>query len=93
MQADLDALQRKLDKEMMRSLIADLVMEKILVDGDHCVWLALTADKLIVNGKTQSKALQRKFKKKYIRKAGFGIFYGNPPQGKNDPGREGADEQ
>jgi hypothetical protein len=52
---------------------------------DQCVWLALTADKLIVNGKTQSKALHRKFRKKYIRKAGFGIFYGNPPKQGGEP--------
>jgi ribosomal protein L17 len=85
MQAELDAMQRKLDNEMIRSLISDLVAEKILADEDQCKWLALTADKLIVNGKTQSKALHRKFKKKYIRKAGFGIFYGNPPKQGGEP--------
>jgi hypothetical protein len=91
MQAELDAMQRRLDKEMMRSLISDLVAEKVLADEGQCIWLALTADKLIVNGKTQSKALHRKFKKKYIRKAGFGIFYGNPPKVKDDPAANEGD--
>jgi hypothetical protein len=78
MQARVDAMQQGADRQMMRSLIGDLVNERILRDPKDLVWLALTGDKLIVNGKKQRSALHRKFKSKYIYKSGYGIFYGDP---------------
>jgi len=78
LQAELNALQQRVDNEMMKVLISDLVKEKILADAKDFQWLALTEHKLIVNGRKQSRALHRKFVKKYIYKAGFGIFYGDP---------------
>lgn len=83
LQAELNDIQRKVDKEMMKTLIGDLVEDKILADAKDLQWLSLTEDKLIVNGRKQSRALHRKFVKKYIYKHGFGIFYGDPDGQKN----------
>ncbi len=83
LQTELNDIQRKVDKEMMKALIGDLVEEKILGDVKDLQWLSLTEDRLIVNGRKQPRALHRKFVKKYIRKAGFGIFYGDPDAKKN----------
>jgi hypothetical protein len=76
--AEAGARQMRADREMMRNLIRDLVKEKIISDEKDLSWMALTDDKLIVNGKKQPKSVHEKFVSKYITKPGFGIFYGDP---------------
>jgi hypothetical protein len=64
------------DREMMESLIIDLVSAQIIKNKESLFSLALTDSAFIVNGKKQPENIHQKFKTKYDRWAGNGVSYG-----------------
>jgi len=54
------------ERRMMDKLIDDLQWEDIIDDKEDLKSLLLDKDELTVNGKKQSKSLQKKFKEKYL---------------------------
>lgn len=80
MQARVNELQQHANNSLMRNLIDDL-KEHRLIDDEKGLWLALTGEKMIVNGKKITGSVYRRFRHKYVRKAGYGIFYGHPSAG------------
>ena len=63
--------------ETARSIIADLVKEKIVADKEDIDWFGLDNGQFIVNDKHMPDSLLTKFRSKYIRPDGLGYYYGS----------------
>jgi len=70
------------NRAVIRSVIHDLVQDKIVPDGGVRSF-RLNWGELLVNDKQQPEPIHQKFKAKYLKGPGFTIYYGNAPaQGK-----------
>jgi len=65
------------DRKFLRDLLGDVVSEKLVKDEDEVRSLVLDEKKLIINDKTQTEELHKKFEEKYLRKEGSRIHYRN----------------
>jgi transmembrane sensor len=63
-------------RQVMISILNDLISEGVVADRKSIVWAALTDSVLIVNGETQTEALHQKLKTKYHSVAEQGYYYG-----------------
>src|SRR6185312_16622870 len=63
-------------RQVMVSILNDLVSEGVVSDRKSIVWTALTDSVLIVNGETQPETLYQKLKTKYHIVAEQGYYYG-----------------
>jgi len=64
------------DRETMRSIIKDIMLERTWYDGREVTWFSLTDSVLVVNGRTAPQETFEGFKKRYGVRAGMGYFYG-----------------
>ena len=63
-------------RQVMISIINDLISEGLVSDRKSIVWAALTDSVLIVNGETQPETLHQKLKTKYHIVSEEGYYYG-----------------
>jgi transmembrane sensor len=63
-------------RQVMISILTDLISEGLVSDRKSIVWAALTDSVLIVNGETQPETLHQKLKAKYHIVAEQGYYYG-----------------
>jgi transmembrane sensor len=63
-------------KEIMRSIISELVEAHLVRDQNTLVWLALNDTVLFINGEKQTAVIHKKFKEKYLQTPGIGFYYG-----------------
>lgn len=63
-------------RQVMISILNDLISENLVSDRKSIVWAVLTDSVLIVNGKTQQDTLHQKLKAKYHIAAEEGYYYG-----------------
>jgi len=63
-------------RQVMVSIINDLISEGLVSDRNNIVWAALTDSVLIVNGETQPETLHQKLKTKYHIVSEEGYYYG-----------------
>ena len=66
-------------KEILQSLINDLIDAKAVRDQKSLNGFSLTDKALMVNGKKQNADLHRSLMEKYHIGSGYGIYYGNVP--------------
>jgi colicin import membrane protein len=76
-QAKLDMAMAEKDRDALKSLIAELVKEKLLPDEKSLRQLMLNEYVFVVNGQRQPEELLNKFKAKYITRPGYNISYRN----------------
>ncbi len=75
-QAELDRKQAEEDRKIADSLVSDIIAEHIVANKAGIREVILNEDEFIVNGKLQSEELLKKFKAKYVKKAGYSVRYG-----------------
>jgi len=75
-QAEIDRKQAEEDRALVKAVITQLVSDNVIPDEKSLVRLRLTEDELVINGKKQPEELHNKYKAKYLKKPGFGIYYG-----------------
>ena len=63
--------------ETARSIIADLVKEKIVANKEDIDWFGLDNGQFVVNDRHMPDSLLFKFRSKYIRPDGLGYYYGS----------------
>lgn len=63
--------------ETARSIIADLVKEKIVANKEDIDWFGLDNGQFVVNDRHMPDSLSFKFRSKYIRPDGLGYYYGS----------------
>jgi hypothetical protein len=63
-------------KQLMRSIIEDLVKEKIIADKGSLEWFGLDNNQFIVNAKPVADSLYTIFKARYLKPGGGGYYYG-----------------
>lgn len=63
--------------ETARSIIADLVKEKIVSNKEDIDWFGLDNGQFVVNDRHMPDSLLFKFRSKYIRPDGLGYYYGS----------------
>jgi hypothetical protein len=64
-------------KQQLRNLAADLVKDHIIDVKSDLSGMGLSDQEMIVNGKRQSSSVHERYKKKYLRQEGMGLYYGN----------------
>ena len=69
-------------KQVMRSIIDDLVKEKIVPDKDSVEWFGLDAQRFVVNGRVMPVRVRQAFTAKYIKPDGMGYYFGAEKGGK-----------
>ena len=74
-QARRDKIQAEEDKALVKSLMAEVVKQGLAPDEKSVVSLILDESVFFINGKKQSDELQMQFRKKYIKKAGYSIYF------------------
>jgi hypothetical protein len=62
-------------KRVMRSIIDDLVKEKIVSDKDSVEWFGLDPQHFIVNGRVMPVGMRQLFTAKYINPDGMGYYF------------------
>ena len=62
-------------RQVMRSIIDDLVKEKIVPDKDSVEWFGLDPQRFIVNGRVMPVGMRQLFTAKYIKPDGFGYYF------------------
>ena len=62
-------------KRVMRSIIEDLVKEKIVPDKDSVEWFGLDPQHFIVNGRVMPVGMRQLFTAKYIKPDGMGYYF------------------
>jgi ferric-dicitrate binding protein FerR (iron transport regulator) len=73
-----DTTRRPVDRlATVRSIVADLVQEKIVSKKDDIDWFGLDNGQFVVNDRQMPDSLLRKFSSKYIRPDGLGYYYGS----------------
>lgn len=64
-------------RKVMRSIIRDLIKEKIVSNKDSLKWFGLDKGQFVVNDKPMPDSLLIKFRSIYIRPDGMGYYYGS----------------
>lgn len=84
-QAAKDRIQAEKDRkeaeELMKSLIEEMISDKLIKDKESLNGFRLTEDAFVVNGVKQSQELHTKYLQKFIKRAGYGIYYGSDSRG------------
>lgn len=80
-QAKKDQEEARKDQEMMKTLIADLVSDKIIQDEKSLHELTMNQDEMTVNGKKQPADVFTKYRKKYTRFSSGNFSYSNNRNG------------
>lgn len=84
-QAAKDRIQAEKDRkeaeELMKGLIAEMITDKLVKDKESLNGFRLTEDAFVVNGVKQSDALHTKYLQKFIKRQGYGIYYGSDSRG------------
>jgi colicin import membrane protein len=76
-QAKLDMAMAEKDKAAFKSLIAELVKEKLIPDEKSLTQLMLNEYVFVINGQRQPEELLNKFKAMYITRTGYSISFHN----------------
>jgi beta-lactamase regulating signal transducer with metallopeptidase domain len=80
-QAEKDRVQAEKDRKeaqlLLSSIIEELVKDKLVKDKESLQGFRLSEDALVVNGVKQSQELHTKYKQKFIKHPGYGIYYGS----------------
>ncbi len=58
-------------------MAADLVKDHIIDAKSDLTGMGLSDQELIVNGHRQPSSIHERYKKKYLRQAGMGLYYGD----------------
>jgi bla regulator protein BlaR1 len=74
--ARVDSMNFTQELQKMRSIIIDLVNEKVVSKPSDVKWFGLSDTELLVNGIKQRDALQQRLKAKYGVREGNGLYYG-----------------
>lgn len=84
-QAEKDRIQAEKDRkeaeELMKSIIEEMITDKLVKDKESLNGFRLTEDAFVVNGVKQSDALHTKYLQKFIKRQGYGIYYGSDSRG------------
>lgn len=84
-QAQKDRIQAEKDRkeaeELLKGLIAEMVNDKLIKDKESLNGFRLTEDAFVVNGVKQSQELHTKYLQKFIKRQGYGIYYGSDSRG------------
>jgi len=84
-QAAKDRIQAEKDRkeaeELMKNLIDEMISDKLIKDKESLNGFRLTEDAFVVNGVKQSQELHTKYMQKFIKRAGYGIYYGSDSRG------------
>lgn len=80
-QARLDQKQAEEDRALIKSLVDDLIKEKIMPNEKSLSNLTLNDDEFTVNGIKQSEGLHNKYKAKFLKKPGYSVSYGGYTSG------------
>lgn len=80
-QARLDQKHAEEDRALIKSLVDDLIKEKIIPDEKSLSNLTLNDDEFTVNGTRQSEYLHNKYKAKFLKKPGYSVSYGGYSSG------------
>jgi hypothetical protein len=62
-------------KQVMRSIIDDLVKEKIVPDKDGVKWFGLDPQHFVVNGRVMPLGVRQAYVAKYIKPDGLGYYF------------------
>jgi hypothetical protein len=76
-QAKLDMAMAEKDRAALKSLIGELVKEKLIPDEKSLTQLMLNEYVFVINGQRQPEELLNKFKAKYVTRTGYNISYRN----------------
>ena len=63
-------------KEIMRSIIDEIVKDHIAKDRNSIEWFGLNENEFSINGEKQPEAIYKKYRKKYLLVPGYGFYYG-----------------
>lgn len=84
-QAAKDRIQAEKDRkeaeELLKGLIVEMISDKLIKDKESLNGFRLTEDAFVVNGVRQSPELHTKYMQKFIKRAGYGIYYGSDSRG------------
>lgn len=84
-QAAKDRIQAEKDRkeaeELLKNLIDEMVTDKLIKDKESLNGFRLTEDAFVVNGVRQSPELHTKYLQKFIKRQGYGIYYGSDSRG------------
>ena len=67
-------------KNTARSIIDDLIKNKIVADKDQLNWFALDNRRFLVDGRTMPDSLHRAFVARYLKADSLGYYYGPRPR-------------
>jgi hypothetical protein len=70
-----DGAQWSDPKQVMRSIIDNLVKEKIVPDKDGVKWFGLDPQHFVVNGRVMAVGMRQRFVAKYIKPDGLGYYF------------------
>jgi transmembrane sensor len=62
-------------KQVMRSIVDDLIKEKIVPNRDSVEWFGLDPQHFVVNGRVMPVGMRQLFVTKYIKPDGFGYYF------------------
>ncbi|SFD80266.1 hypothetical protein SAMN05518672_103276 [Chitinophaga sp. CF118] len=80
-QADIDRKKAEEDRKLVKTMISELINDKVIPNEESLHDLSLTNDEMTVNGKAQSADIFKKYKTKYARFAGNSFHYSNHSKG------------
>lgn len=84
-QAAKDRIQAEKDRKeaqaLLKSIIEEMIGDKLVKDKESLNGFRLTEDAFVVNGIKQSQELHTKYLQKFIKRAGYGIYYGSDSTG------------
>jgi hypothetical protein len=84
-QAAKDRIQAEKDRKeaqaLLKSIIEEMISDKLVKDKESLNGFRLTEDAFVVNGVKQSQELHTKYLQKFIKRAGYGIYYGSDSTG------------
>lgn len=63
-------------KQIIRSIIGEMIRDSIVKDRDSFSWFALDGRQFVVDGKAMPDSLRVKFQSEYIKADGWGYYFG-----------------
>src|ERR1700722_8545340 len=63
-------------KQVMRSIVGEMIRDSIVKDRDSFSWFALDGRQFVVDGKTVPDSVRIKFQSEYIKADGWGYYFG-----------------
>jgi hypothetical protein len=63
-------------KQVVRSIIGEMIRDSIVKDRDRFTWFALDGGQFVVDGKAVPDSLRVKFQSEYIKADGWGYYFG-----------------